>query len=97
MECLKYKDHLENYTIREPEGAFKFHLRDCPGCREKWEANRKLDLKLREVMEDVPVPGNLRQKIKKDLLPPSPPSVRQIFAAAAVILVFLGTALFSFR
>ncbi|MCP4134393.1 MAG: DUF3379 family protein [bacterium] len=67
-DCSKYTEYLEVYTVPHEAGddfiALEEHLAACSACREKLRNIQKFDVKVKERIRDIPVPPDLKKKIR---------------------------------
>ncbi len=97
MNCRETRKWLSPYLDSELEQTKTFevseHLRVCPGCAERFEAERNAEQLVRRSLERETMPGELWQRITHDVA--TPPWVRRLGArttlalAAAIVLAFL--------
>ena len=78
-------DAIEREAIAE-------HLHSCPDCAALAQAERHVDELLGQVMRDVPVPGDLKQKVMKRLTAQPRRVPWSGLAVAAALLAISATA-----
>jgi hypothetical protein len=69
--------------------ALQQHLDKCPDCGMMAQADRQADATLAKLMQDVPVPADLRSKIMKRLAAERPARPWKAMAAAAFLALAL--------